>query len=77
MSTGPSRRTVLAAASLGLRGRGMVRFPEFFAMVKRSGFNGPVQMHFEYPLSGAPEEVYGAMKRDLTQLRGYLEKAGL
>lgn len=58
-------------------GQGMVRFPEFLAMVKRSGFSGPVQMHFEYPMGSAPEEVYGAMKRDLAQLRGYLGKAGL
>ena len=58
-------------------GQGMVRFPEFFAMVKGSGFSGPVQMHFEYSMPEAREEVYAAMKRDLGQLRGYLEKAGL
>lgn len=68
-------------------GKGMVHFPEFFAMVKRSGFNGPLQIHFEYPLGGAndgkaklsiPEdEVYAAMKSDLRQLRGYLKEAHL
>jgi sugar phosphate isomerase/epimerase len=58
-------------------GQGMVRFPEFLAMVKRSGFDGPVQMHFEYPMGNAPEDVYSAMKRDLAQLRGYLGKVGL
>jgi L-ribulose-5-phosphate 3-epimerase len=58
-------------------GQGMVNFPEFFAMVKESGFNGPVQVHFEYPLGKAPEETYRAMVNDLRQLRGYLEKAGV
>ena len=57
-------------------GEGMVDFREFFAMVKQSGFNGPLQMHFEYPLSGA-EQTYAAMKRDLTTLRGYLKQAAL
>ncbi len=68
-------------------GKGMVRFPEFFDMVKRSGFNGPLQIHFEYPLGGAndgkakltiPEDkVYAAMKSDLGQLRSYLKEARL
>jgi sugar phosphate isomerase/epimerase len=57
-------------------GEGMVHFPQFFAMVKAEGFNGPLQMHFEYPL-GTPDETYGAMKRDLGRLRGYLDQAGL
>jgi len=68
-------------------GEGMVRFPEFFAMVAGSGFLGPMQLHFEYPLGGASEgkreisipreEVYAAMKRDLGKLRGYLAQANL
>ena len=68
-------------------GEGMVRFPEFFSMVAASGFRGPLQLHFEYPLGGAGagkreiaiarEEVYAAMKRDLGRLRGYLAQAGL
>lgn len=68
-------------------GKGMVRFPQFFAMVKQSNFDGPVQLHFEYPLGGASEgrktlsmpraEVFAAMKRDLTALRGYLSGAGV
>ncbi len=68
-------------------GTGMVKFPEFFSMVKHSGFNGPLQLHFEYPLGGANDgkakltiaqsEVYSAMRRDLRQLRGYLKDAGL
>ena len=68
-------------------GDGMVRFPQFFAMVAEARFSGPVQLHFEYPLGGAGagkrnltvprEEVYAAMKRDLTTLRGYMAKAGV
>jgi hypothetical protein len=65
----------------------MVRFPQFFGMVARSGFSGPLQLHFEYPLGGANdgkttltmprEEVLAAMKRDLSRLRGWLAQANL
>jgi sugar phosphate isomerase/epimerase len=68
-------------------GAGMVQFPEFFRMVKQSGFSGPLQIHFEYPLGGAnngtkkltmpQEEVLAAMKRDVRQLRVYLQEASL
>jgi sugar phosphate isomerase/epimerase len=69
-------------------GEGMVHFPQFFTMVADSGFSGPLQLHFEYPLGGATdgratlgnitkEEVFGAMKRDLGKLRGYLAQAHL
>ena len=68
-------------------GEGMVRFPEFFRMVAASGFSGPLQLHFEYPLggseegkselSGSKDEVFSAMKKDLAQLRSYLKAANL
>lgn len=68
-------------------GQGMVRLPEFFRMVAACGFSGPLQLHFEYPLGGSEngtatltgsrEEVFNAMKRDLSQLRTYLKEAGL
>jgi sugar phosphate isomerase/epimerase len=68
-------------------GQGMVRFPEFFGMVARSGFSGPLQLHVEHPLGGAEsgktaltiprEQVYAAIKRDLAQLRAWLAEAGL
>ena len=68
-------------------GEGMVRFPQFFGMVADAGFNGPLQLHFEYPLGGANdgrttlsiprEQVYAAMKRDLGVLRGHLAQAKL
>ena len=68
-------------------GEGIVRFPEFFRMVAASGFSGPLQLHFEYPLggsengkkelTGSKQEVFAAMKRDLAQLRSYLKDANL
>jgi sugar phosphate isomerase/epimerase len=68
-------------------GTGMVQFPEFFRMVKQSGFHGPLQIHYEYPLGGAQngkttltmpkEEVLAAMKRDIVKLREYLKGAEL
>jgi len=68
-------------------GEGMVRFQEFFQMVAASGFSGPLQLHFEYPLggsedgkgelTGSKQEVFSAMKRDLAQVRSYLKDANL
>ena len=63
-------------------GKGMVRFPQFFTMLREARFSGPLQLHFEYPLGGAengkkkdltmsPADIFAAMKRDLTTLRGY------
>ena len=66
-------------------GEGMVRFAEFFPMVR--GFHGPLQLHFEYSLGGAGagkrelsiprEEVYAAMRRDLGRLRSFTAQAGV
>jgi sugar phosphate isomerase/epimerase len=68
-------------------GQGMVRFPMFSSMLAKTDFDGPVQLHFEYPLGGAEagkrqlamgqERVFSAMRRDLHQLRLYLRNAGL
>jgi sugar phosphate isomerase/epimerase len=68
-------------------GQGMVRFPAFCGLLAQTSFNGPVQLHFEYPLGGADAgkrqltidrgQVFSAMKRDLQQLRTYLSNAGL
>jgi sugar phosphate isomerase/epimerase len=68
-------------------GEGMVKLPQFFGMVAETPFEGPLQMHFEYPLGGAQngartltvpkEEVLAAMKKDLDRVRGMLAKAGL
>ncbi len=63
-------------------GSGMVRFKEFFELVKASGFSGPVSLHFEYPLGGAdhgvrrleaePVTVLSAMRRDVGTVRQLL-----
>jgi len=68
-------------------GKGMVHIQQFFTMIADSHFSGPLQLHFEYPLSGAEsgqakltgsrEEVFRAMQRDLERLRAYLREAGL
>jgi sugar phosphate isomerase/epimerase len=69
-------------------GAGMVKFPQFFQMVKAAKFEGPLQLHFEYPLGGAengkktdltmpPEQILAAIKRDTTALRSLLTSAGL
>lgn len=60
-------------------GEGMVRFDQFFATLKRVNFQGPLQVHFEYPLGGAEhgsrqitirkEQVIAAMRRDVTKLK--------
>lgn len=63
-------------------GEGMVAFPAFFERLKRTKFDGPMQLHFEYPLGGAEngartltipqDRVFAAMRRDLARLRGFL-----
>jgi sugar phosphate isomerase/epimerase len=64
-------------------GEGMVKFPLFFAMLREARFDGPLQLHFEYPLGGVEngkkkdltmsrEEILAAMKRDLGTLRGFI-----
>jgi sugar phosphate isomerase/epimerase len=58
-------------------GEGMVHWPEFWGMLAQAGFDGPVQVHFEYPLPEAREGTYAAMKRDLVTLRAQLAKAAL
>lgn len=68
-------------------GEGMVRFPTFCSLLAKTAFDGPVQLHFEYPLGGADagkrqltigrQQLFSAMRRDLHQLRTYLSDAGL
>ena len=69
-------------------GQGMVDFPRFFAMLKRSGFAGPVQVHFEYSgIGGADQgkstlgipksELMTQYRRDVTFYRERMSEAGL
>jgi len=57
-------------------GDGMIN-PEFFRLIKNSGFNGPVTMHFEYQVGGKGRNrirhLMAAMKRDGETLRNWLE----
>jgi hypothetical protein len=66
----------------------MVNFPGFFDIVKKNGFSGPVQLHFEYPGLGGAEngkknltiprqEVIDAMRRDLTYVKGVMSEKQL
>ncbi len=60
-------------------GEGMVRFDQFIKTLKRVNFEGPLQVHFEYPLGGAEngsrqisiprEQVVAAMRRDIAKLK--------
>lgn len=62
-------------------GEGMVRFGEFFAMVRNRKFSGPVQIHFEYPLGGAESgktelslpasQVLNSMTADVKRVREF------
>ncbi|MDQ6759998.1 MAG: sugar phosphate isomerase/epimerase, partial [Acidobacteriota bacterium] len=63
-------------------GQGMVKLKEFFTMLQARDFQGPFQLHFEYPLGGAEngakilkvpkEDVFAAMKADLLMLRALM-----
>ena len=69
-------------------GQGMVNFRRYLGMLKQAGFNGPVQLHFEYPeLGGAndgktsmsisKDQFVAILKRDLGVLRGFQRDAGV
>jgi len=67
-------------------GQGMVNFKQFLPMIKAAGFNGPLQLHMEYPdLGGADagkttftipkDKLLAIMQRDLDTLKGLLRQA--
>jgi sugar phosphate isomerase/epimerase len=68
-------------------GEGMVKLDQFFKMVAASDFDGPLQVHYEYPIGGANngsrkitmprEEVLAMMKKDLIRVRTQMASAGL
>lgn len=69
-------------------GQGMVDFKKFFAMMKASGFSGPLQLHMEYPELGTAstgkfessipkDKLLPMMKRDLDLLKSMLHEAGI
>jgi sugar phosphate isomerase/epimerase len=63
-------------------GEGMVDWPRYCAMLKAARFDGPVQMHYEYPLGGADRgareitvdraTVIAAMRRDIEKFRAFM-----
>ncbi len=61
-------------------GEGMVRWPEFFAMLSRVPFSGPVSLHIEYEVPGKTrvsrfENSLAAAERDLKFLRRTLSES--
>ena len=68
-------------------GEGMVDFKTYFDLVRELRIEGPVSVHFEYPMPAESEEnlsleqrrqkTVAVMKNDLKTLRSMLEKAGL
>ncbi len=64
-------------------GQGFADFPEMMGILGKDVFNGPVSLHFEYPLGGAEhggrelsisrDYVKAAMKRDLKHCREMLD----
>jgi sugar phosphate isomerase/epimerase len=61
-------------------GEGMVRWKEFFAMLKKIPFDGPLSLHIEYDPGGSTraarfENSLAAAQRDLAFLRRQLEAA--
>ncbi len=63
-------------------GEGMVNFNKYFELMKSYKYNGPISVHYEYPLGGVEggakrltiekEKVIGAMRKDLIKLKGWL-----
>ncbi|UCH61776.1 MAG: sugar phosphate isomerase/epimerase [Fidelibacterota bacterium] len=68
-------------------GEGMVDFKTYFKMVNELRIEGPVSIHFEYPMPAESEgklsleqrrqKTVTVMKRDLETLRSMLKEAGL
>ncbi|UCH10617.1 MAG: sugar phosphate isomerase/epimerase [Fidelibacterota bacterium] len=68
-------------------GEGMVDFKAYLQLVKEYRIEGPISMHFEYPMPSESEETLSleqqrqktvaVMKKDLERLRAMLKEAGL
>jgi sugar phosphate isomerase/epimerase len=66
-------------------GEGMVDYPQFARMLKAARFDGPVQMHYEYPLGGADHgnakvtmpraDIIAAMRKDIERFKAWLAAA--
>jgi sugar phosphate isomerase/epimerase len=68
-------------------GEGMVNFARFFSLLKAQNFDGPLQIHYEYPLGGADTgqrkitvdkaALIAVMRKDLVFVRDLLKQSGL
>jgi sugar phosphate isomerase/epimerase len=68
-------------------GEGMVKFKEYFSLLKRYNLSVPISIHYEYPLGGAEhgarnltirkEDAVAAMKSDLIYLKKILAESKL
>ena len=69
-------------------GDGMVDFKKFFAMLRSTGFAGPLQLHMEYPEVGSAatgkfessipkDRLMTILRRDLTRLKDMLREASI
>jgi L-ribulose-5-phosphate 3-epimerase len=61
-------------------GEGMVRWPEFFGLLARTAFDGPVSLHIEYDVGGKTkaarlDNALAAARKDLDYLRKHLTAA--
>jgi len=61
-------------------GEGMVNWKAYFEVLARSGFDGPVSLHIEYPIAGATsaaveDNMLAAAVRDLQFLKARLQEA--
>ena len=71
----------------GRLGEGAVDFKRYFWMAKTLGLQGPISMHFEYPVLTAGEErlpkparmerTVAVMRKDVSTLRRMLASQGL
>jgi L-ribulose-5-phosphate 3-epimerase len=68
-------------------GEGVIDFKKYFKLIKDQTIEGPLSIHYEYPLGGAEhgakevtmpnDEIITAMKKDLSSVKKLLIEAGL
>lgn len=61
-------------------GEGLVKWPEFFDMLAKTDFNGPISVHIEYPISGGTraekfDNCLAAAQRDTDFVVTHLRRA--
>lgn len=61
-------------------GQGLVKWPEFFDMLAKTDFHGPISVHIEYPIAGSTrveqfDNCLASARRDLDFVRSQLQRA--